>query len=66
VVTTPKDDGTPLSADALVALCRAQLPAYMVPAHVDVRPGPLARNPNGKIDRKMLSAEFTAHFEESR
>jgi len=66
VVVTPKDDGNWLSADALVKLCRAQLPAYMVPAHVDVRPGPLPRNPNGKIDRKTLSAEFAAHFEEGR
>jgi hypothetical protein len=35
----------------------------MVPARVDVRPGPLPRNPNGKIDRKALAAEFAALFE---
>jgi len=31
----------------------------MVPASIDIRPGPLPRNPNGKIDRKALCAEFT-------
>ena len=34
--------------------------AYMVPADVVVRPGPLPRNPNGKIDRKALASEFLA------
>jgi acyl-coenzyme A synthetase/AMP-(fatty) acid ligase len=36
------------------------MPAYMVPAVIDVRDGPLPRNPNGKIDRKTLSTEFEA------
>ena len=30
----------------------------MVPATIEVHPGPLPRNPNGKIDRKTLSAQF--------
>jgi len=34
------------------------MPAYMVPAHIDVRCGPLPRNPNGKIDRKLLATEW--------
>jgi hypothetical protein len=37
----------------------------MVPAKVDIRQGPLPRNPNGKIDRKSLSAEFGDVFESS-
>ena len=37
----------------LLAACRERLPAFMVPAKVDIRRGPLPRNPNGKIDRKM-------------
>ena len=57
VIVTPPADGT-LDADILLAECRRRMPAYMVPAHIDVREGPLPRNPNGKIDRKTLSAEF--------
>ncbi len=34
------------------------MPAYMVPAGVSPRHGPLPRNPNGKLDRKSLAAEF--------
>jgi hypothetical protein len=30
----------------------------MVPPGIDVRNGPLPRNPNGKIDRKTLSTEW--------
>ncbi len=57
VVVTPGPSGT-LDTDALMRQCRERLPAYMVPASVDIRPGPLPRNPNGKIDRKALSSEF--------
>jgi hypothetical protein len=32
----------------------------MVPAGFDIRVGPLPRNPNGKIDRKLLSTEWVA------
>lgn len=42
---------------ALLAFCRAQLPAYMVPAAVHWVPGPLPRNPNGKLDRQRWKAE---------
>ncbi len=45
---------------ALQAQCRARMPAYMVPAGIAVRVGPLPRNPNGKIDRKLLSTEWSA------
>jgi hypothetical protein len=34
----------------------------MLPAHIDVREGPLPRNANGKIDRKALSGEFLGLF----
>ncbi|GAB3267169.1 acyl-CoA ligase (AMP-forming), exosortase A system-associated [Chitinimonas naiadis] len=43
---------------ALLAECRTRMPAYMVPARIEFREGPLPRNPNGKIDRKTLSTEF--------
>ncbi|HEU5481336.1 MAG TPA: hypothetical protein VFU90_15930 [Candidatus Tumulicola sp.] len=57
VVVTPKN-GVALEAADIVAACRATLPAYMVPAVVDVREGPLPRNPNGKIDRRLLATQF--------
>lgn len=62
VVATATVNGT-LKADTLLAACRQHLPIYMVPAKIDVRSGPLPRNPNGKIDRKLLSAEFEHLFE---
>jgi len=57
VVATPHPSGT-LDAETLMRECRDRLPAYMVPATIDIRSGPLPRNPNGKIDRKALSADF--------
>lgn len=54
VIATPPD-GAALDTAALLAACKARMPAYMVPAGVDVVTGPLPRNPNGKIDRKLLS-----------
>ena len=34
------------------------MPAYMVPAGIELVPGPLPRNPNGKIDRKLLATTW--------
>ncbi|MEO6626072.1 MAG: acyl-CoA ligase (AMP-forming), exosortase A system-associated [Burkholderiaceae bacterium] len=45
---------------ALLAQCRARMPAYMVPAGIEIVAGPLPRNPNGKIDRKLLSTNWLA------
>ncbi len=59
VVVTPPP-GAPIDVSALLAECRARMPAYMVPAGIVVRAGPLPRNPNGKIDRKSLKSEFLA------
>ena len=42
---------------ALLAHCRAQLPAYMVPTAVHWQAQPLPRNPNGKLDRQRWKAE---------
>ncbi|AYH45196.1 acyl-CoA ligase (AMP-forming), exosortase A system-associated [Azoarcus sp. DN11] len=56
LVATPAP-GTTLDTAALLADCRNRMPAYMVPSRVEVRSGPLPRNPNGKIDRKTLAAE---------
>jgi len=46
-----------LDLDALTSRCRADLPAYMVPQQI-VERASLPRNPNGKIDRKLLAAEL--------
>ena len=62
VVATPRE-GTPLDAEDLLAECRERLPIYMVPAKIEIRRGSLPRNPNGKIDRKLLSSEFQDLFE---
>ena len=61
VIATPKD-GSALLEAALLAECRTRLPAYMLPAVIDIREGPLPRNPNGKIDRKSLGIEFADRF----
>lgn len=51
-------------AEQLSAECKRQLPAYMVPAAVIPRQGPLPRNPNGKVDRKLLAMELADLFDE--
>jgi acyl-CoA ligase (AMP-forming) (exosortase A-associated) len=64
VVATPPAGASALDGDALLAACRSCMPAYMVPAAVHALAGPLPRNPNGKIDRKLLAtrwAEGTLH-----
>jgi acyl-CoA synthetase (AMP-forming)/AMP-acid ligase II len=58
VIVTTAAAGSDLDESTLLAACRERLPAFMVPARIDVRSGPLPRNPNGKIDRKALSLEF--------
>ncbi len=61
VVATPNATGA-VDAEVLLATCRERLPAFMVPAKVEIRVGPLPRNANGKIDRKSLRAEFHETF----
>lgn len=58
VIATPPSGGT-LDVAELLAECRTCMPAYMVPAGIEVREGSLPRNPNGKIDRKTLSTEWS-------
>jgi acyl-CoA ligase (AMP-forming) (exosortase A-associated) len=57
VIVTSKTDAA-LEKTALIAACRERLPLYMVPQTFDIRTGPLPRNPNGKIDRKLLAASL--------
>ncbi len=62
VIASPPEGGN-LDMLALLAACRAALPGFMVPSHVQVRPPPLPRNANGKIDRKALAAEYIARLQ---
>ena len=55
VIVTPPAGGQVVEVQALLAQCKQRTPAYMVPHGVEVVPGPLPRNPNGKIDRKALA-----------
>ena len=57
VIATPRE-GQQLDTATLLAECKQHMPAYMVPSSVELRDGPLPRNPNGKIDRKTLTTEF--------
>ena len=58
VVATPPAGAQRLDVPALLAACRQHMPAYMVPAGVEPDAGPLPRNPNGKIDRKLLATRW--------
>jgi len=61
VVATPRAPNG-LDEKTLLASCRDRLPVFMLPAKIDIRPGPLPKNPNGKIDRKLLNSEFVDFF----
>ena len=58
VIATPPGATGAIDVNALMAECRSRMPAYMVPTGIEVAVGPLPRNPNGKIDRKLLSTEW--------
>jgi acyl-CoA synthetase (AMP-forming)/AMP-acid ligase II len=57
---TPRD-GAKVDVEGLLAECRSQLPAFMVP-HVVVERPALPINANGKIDRSLLRQEADATF----
>lgn len=58
VIATAPDGSAAIDTAALQAECRQRMPAYMVPAGIEGMAGPLPRNPNGKIDRKLLSTAW--------
>ena len=61
VIAYAKQD-MPITAAELLAACKPHLPAYMLPAKVVMAEASLPRNPNGKIDRKLLSTQFEHTF----
>ncbi len=64
VVVVAAKPGSPADTDALLALCRSRLPAFMVPHDIKVSDAALPRNPNGKIDRKALAQGFESLYAE--
>ena len=56
-------EGGAVTAALLLKECQRRLPAYMVPAHIDIRSDAFPRNPNGKIDRKLLQQSYSTLFE---
>ena len=54
--------GATLDQDALLAACKFHLPAFMLPSRIECREGSLPRNPNGKIDRKLLAQDAARYF----
>jgi acyl-CoA ligase (AMP-forming) (exosortase A-associated) len=64
VIATPRAGMSP-DREALLAACKLHLPAFMLPSRIEFRQENLPRNPNGKIDRKLLAQELQNAFEES-
>ncbi len=56
IVATAKGGGS-LDMDEIMTYCRVELPSYMVP-HRLIEWDSLPKNPNGKIDRKAITAEL--------
>jgi len=63
LLALPKEPG--LSSAALLKQCQRRLPAWMVPAHIALHGDAFPRNPNGKIDRKLLQQSFMTMFDDS-
>jgi acyl-CoA synthetase (AMP-forming)/AMP-acid ligase II len=57
--------GCRLDSAILFDACQARLPAYMLPAMVDVRRAPLPRAADGLIDRALLAGELAPLFAEA-
>jgi acyl-CoA ligase (AMP-forming) (exosortase A-associated) len=63
VIATNADPANVNVVQDLMLECKTRMPAYMVPSAIEIVPGPLPRNPNGKIDRKLLSTDWVARHE---
>ncbi|TFW22064.1 acyl-CoA ligase (AMP-forming), exosortase A system-associated [Duganella callida] len=65
VVLALAREGSSLSAAELLAALKPHLPAYMLPQKIIMASASLPRNPNGKIDRKLLSTQLADVFSEN-
>lgn len=65
VVAVPRADQL-IDAQMLQNACKPKLPAFMLPARIVLQKDSLPRNPNGKIDRKLLAQELRNSFSDSR
>ncbi len=63
VITGGEESAAQELQDTVLAHCRAELPNFMVPAHVLWRAS-MPHNQNGKIDRRALTEEYRQHFSE--
>jgi acyl-CoA ligase (AMP-forming) (exosortase A-associated) len=61
IIATPANESA-LTQEAFVTALRPLLPAWMLPARVIVQTQALPRNPNGKIDRKLLGENLATLF----
>ncbi len=64
VVVVSVEDAESFDELAIINACKIQLPNFMIPAKVIVLPT-LPKNPNGKIDRKALTKQFSSIFQET-
>lgn len=64
LLVSPADGSRDLDPRLLLAELRKQLPLYMVPKEIVVRPM-LPRSPNGKFDRALLRQEVTSAMSRS-
>ncbi|MGF1630396.1 MAG: acyl-CoA ligase (AMP-forming), exosortase A system-associated [Kiloniellaceae bacterium] len=64
LLVKPKN-GSTADKEALLAVCRQHLPAYMVPQQIEDC-AELYRNPNGKIDRKRHAQELAVIQQDSK
>jgi len=64
VLVVTSRTGESLDEEALLAACKRHLPAFMLPSRIEFKQGNLPRNPNGKIDRKLIAQELQSAFME--
>jgi acyl-CoA ligase (AMP-forming) (exosortase A-associated) len=62
VMVAQASPGTSADTTSLLNACRAVLPAFMLPVHVEWVDVALPRNANGKIDRRSLAMERSRLF----
>lgn len=62
VLVAQPSPGCAADTGKLMNACRARLPGFMMPIHVDWVDGALPRNPNGKLDRSCMAKERSRLF----